>query len=286
MLRYLLPAVLLVQAATAFAYPPDFKDARCEVYRHASDTDLKIWIFGESDLEEPKPAIVFFFGGGWNSGSPAQFEKQARHFAKRGMLAMVADYRVKSRNQTKAIDCVEDGKAAVAWIRENAKRLGVEPTRIAAAGGSAGGHVAATTGTLSGFGSDERPNAMILFNPGLTFAELNGWKPKGFGVSTNAAAVKNRLGVETAEELSPSHHVGAHTPPTLIMHGENDTTVPLSSAQVFEKEMKKANRPCKLVIYKGAGHGFFNKGSSYTDTLNEADQFLVDLSWIKPVDTN
>jgi acetyl esterase len=237
----------------------------------------------DEDPEKPKPAIVFFFGGGWVGGSPTQFERQARHLAERGMIAMVADYRVKSRNKTSAVACVEDGKAAVAWIRTHAKRLGVDPNRIAAAGGSAGGHVAATTGTLSGFGSDERPNAMILFNPGLTFAELDGWKPKGFGVNANAEAVKKRLGVEKATELSPSHHVGAHTPPTLILHGEKDTTVPLASAQVFEAQMKKAKRPCKLVIYEGASHGFFNRGDAFDQTLKEADQFLVELGWLEKV---
>jgi acetyl esterase/lipase len=268
--------------SAAFPYPPKFDDARTEVYRKAGVADLRIWIFGETDPETPKPAVVFFFGGGWVGGSPTQFERQARYLADRGMIAMVADYRVKSRNKTKAIACVEDGKAAVAWIRENAKRLGVDPNRIAAAGGSAGGHVAASTGTLSGFGSDERPNAMILFNPGLTFAKLDGWEPKGFGVHATPEAIKTRLGVDTAAELSPSHHVGAHTPPTLILHGEKDTTVPLASAQVFEAQMKKADRPCKLVIYKGAGHGFFNKGDDYTATLKETTDFLVELGWIKP----
>ena len=56
------------------SYPPTFKDARVETYREIDSTELKLWIFGESDLRAPKPAIVFFFGGGWNSGSPAQFE--------------------------------------------------------------------------------------------------------------------------------------------------------------------------------------------------------------------
>jgi acetyl esterase/lipase len=280
MIRFLFFLLIPGLAAALGDYPPKFDDARVEVYRTASDVDLRMWIFGESDESKPKPAIVFFFGGGWVGGSPAQFEKQARHLAKRGMIAMVADYRVKSRNGTNAVACVEDGKAAVAWIRENAKRLGVDPNRIAAAGGSAGGHVAAATGTLSGFGSDERPNAMILFNPGLTFAELDGWKPSGFGVNANAEGVKSRLGVKTAAELSPSHHVGPHTPPTIIFHGDKDTTVPLASAKVFEAQMKKADRPCKLVVYKGEGHGFFNRGEAFDATLKETDQFLVGLGWL------
>ncbi|BCX48222.1 lipase [Haloferula helveola] len=258
------------------AYPPEFSDAREEVYRKVGDTELKLWIFGETDTEHPKPAIVFFFGGGWNSGSPAQFENQARHLAKRGMIAITADYRVKSRQGAKAADCVSDAKAAIAWTRENAKRLGIDPKKIAAAGGSAGGHIAACTGTVSGFGSDERPNAMILFNPACTLAPIEGWDPAGFGTKVSA----ERLGAE-AKALSPSHHVGDHTPPTLILHGKKDTTVPYASVEAFETAMKKAGRPCQLVGYEGQGHGFFNRGESFDETLAEADKFLVGLGWIK-----
>jgi acetyl esterase/lipase len=219
---------------------------------------------------------VFFFGGGWNGGSPEQFENQARHFAKRGMIAITADYRVKSRHGVKVAECVKDAKAAIAWVRENAGRLGIDPNKIAASGGSAGGHLAAATGTISGFGSDERPNAMILFNPACTLAPIASWQPRG----AKADLSSGRFGVE-AKAISPAHHIGPHTPPTLILHGKADTTVPYASVVAFESEMKKADRPCKLVGYDGAGHGFFNRGEDYHKTLAEGDAFLVDLGWIK-----
>ena len=257
-------------------YPPTFKDARVETYRKIDSTDLKLWIFGESDSSEPKPAIVFFFGGGWNSGSPGQFENQARHFAKRGMIAMTADYRVKSRHGVKVVECVKDAKAAIAWVRENAQRLGIDPNKIAASGGSAGGHLAACTGTISGFGSDERPNAMILFNPAIALAPIAGWEPRGSKPELSA----ERLGVE-ARVISPAHHIGPQTPPTLILHGKSDKTVPYASVVAFESVMKKASRQCKLVGYDDAGHGFFNSKEYSARTLAEADGFLVGLGWIK-----
>jgi acetyl esterase/lipase len=272
----LLFLLLLSPLCAAPAYPPHFKDAREEIYKTVGDTKLKLHIFGATDPAKPKPAIVFFFGGGWSSGTPAQFEKQARHFAKRGMIAMTADYRVKSRQNAKPVDCVSDAKSAVAWIRENAGRLGIDPQKIAAAGGSAGGHIAACTGTVSGFGSDERPNAMILFNPACTLAAIDGWEPKGFGAGVSA----DRLGAEPVA-ISPSHHIGPHTPPTLILHGKKDTTVPYASVAAFEKQMKKADRPCKLIGYEGEGHGFFNSGKAFDATLAEADRFLVEFGWIK-----
>ena len=66
-----------------------------------------------------RPAIVFFFGGGWNSGTVEQFRPQAEHLAKRGMVAALADYRVRSRHKTSPFACVADGKAAVRWLRAN-----------------------------------------------------------------------------------------------------------------------------------------------------------------------
>ena len=278
-MKSILVLLLCLLAAPLFAqssYPPTFKDARVETYRKIDSTELKLWIFGESDPTTQKPAIVFFFGGGWNSGSPEQFESQARHFAQRGMIAITADYRVKSRQGVQVVECVKDAKAAIAWVRENAQRLGIDPDKIAASGGSAGGHLAASTGTISGIGSDERPNAMILFNPACTLAPIAGWQPPGAKAGLSA----ERFGVE-AQVISPAHHIGPHTPPTLILHGKKDTTVPYASVVAFESVMKKAERPCKLVGYDGAGHGFFNRGEDYSKTLEEADSFLVELGWIK-----
>ncbi len=273
---------LCLLAAPLFAkspystYPPTFKDARVETYRKVDSTELKLWIFGESDAKTKKPAIVFFFGGGWHGGSPAQFEEQARYFAKRGMIAITADYRVKSRQGVQVVECVKDAKAAIAWVRENAERLGIDPNKIAASGGSAGGHLAAATGTISGFGSDERPNAMILFNPACTLAPIEGWQPTG----SKADLSVERFGVEP-QVISPAHHIGPHTPPTLILHGKADTTVPYASVVAFESVMKAAGRPCKLVGYEGEGHGFFNRGEATAKTLAEADSFLIELGWLK-----
>lgn len=273
---FLILCLVTVPLFAQSSYPPNFTDARVETYRTIDSTELQLWIFGESDPEVPKPAIVFFFGGGWNSGSPDQFVGQARHFVKRGMIAILADYRVKSRHGVKVVECVEDAKGAIAWIRDNAQRLGIDAEKIAASGGSAGGHLAACTGTVSGFGSDERPNAMILFNPACTLAPIAGWRGRG----GNAELTFERLGVD-AREISPAHHIGIHTPPTLILHGTKDTTVPYASVVAFETVMKKEGRQCKLVGYEGAGHGFFNRGDHYRSTLAEADEFLVELGWIK-----
>ena len=261
----------LVFASLFLAYPAKIEDSRSEVYRTIDETELRVHILGEANPKQPKPAIIFFFGGGWNGGSPEQFAKQGAHLAKRGMIVFLADYRVKSRHEVKPVECVKDGKACLAWVRKNAKRLGVDPERICAAGGSAGGHVAACTGTVPALGNEERPNAMILFNPVCLLAKLDGTKPS-FGRNRDLG-IKPRL-------LSPAHHIGEHTPATLIMHGTGDTTVTFNTAQAFEAAFKKAKRPVTLIAYPDRKHGFFNKGDDYTATLKETDNFLTKLGWI------
>ena len=99
LLLSLLAAPLVAQSPK----PSAFKDARVETYRKLGSTELKLWIFGESDPKVPKPAIVFFHGGGWNAGTPEQFAAHARYFSKRGMIAIPAEYRVKSRHGVLAV---------------------------------------------------------------------------------------------------------------------------------------------------------------------------------------
>ncbi len=266
-----------------FSYPPDLKGASVQVYRQTSGTDLKVWIFTPKNTAEKRPAIVFFFGGGWSSGSPAQFERQCRHFAERGMVAITADYRVATRQQAKPADCVADAKACLRWVRENAVRLGVDPDRIVAAGGSAGGHLAAATATVPGFEPDAssekisaKPNALVLFNPCLVTAPLEGVDFKGF--SSNFTAEK--LGAERTA-LSPIHHIKPGLPPMLILHGTADSTVPFSTVEAFSGRMAKAGNRCELKPFEGQPHGFFN-GPGYEETLKAADDFLVSLHYLPP----
>ncbi len=132
-------------------YPPETEGTTEHVFKTASDTDLKLWRFSPADLkgDEQRPAIVFFFGGGWKGGTPNQFVPHSKHLAEKGIVAFVADYRVSSRNRTKAKDCVEDARDAMRYIRKNAAELGVDPKRLAAGGGSAGGHIAASLGVTA-----------------------------------------------------------------------------------------------------------------------------------------
>ncbi len=272
------------------AYPPEIKDAQVEVYKRIGEVALNAYIFQpEQASATPRPAIVFFFGGGWTSGSPTQFEHHCQYFAKRGMVAITADYRVASRHDVKAVSCVADAKSAIRWVRSNADRLGIDPNRIVAGGGSAGGHLAAATGTIGKFDEESEdknissiPNALALFNPALVLANVAGEADLN---PEKLESLRERLG-GVPEEMSPFHQVSQATPPAIIFHGKADTTVPYRTAELFDEAMKRHGRTCKLVGFEGAAHGFFNNGrgddSYYQKTIDALDDFLVELDFLAP----
>jgi len=233
-------------------------------------------------VSEPRPAIVFFFGGGWSGGSPKQFYEQSRYLADLGVVAFSAEYRVKSRNQTTPFESVQDAKSAIRWVRAHAAELGVDPERIVAAGGSAGGHLAACTGVIQGQegeGEDlsvsSLPTAMVLFNPVLDTTA------RGFGLK--------QVGTHRQTEISPCHHVRKGIAPTLLFHGTADTTVPFENAERFTRLMEEAGNRCELKAFKGRKHGFFNgpffrpklnDTSDFTTTMAESVSFLSSLGFL------
>ena len=270
-------------------WPEKFQGFEKVVYKTAGEVKLHLHIFRPAKKKSSSPAIVFFFGGGWNHGTPAQFEQQCRYLASRGMMSMTAEYRIRSMHGTRGKACVEDGKSAVRWIRSNAKKLGVNPNRIAAAGGSAGGHVAACTGVIKGFeakGEDldtsSAPSAMVLYNPACVIAPIPG--RQAHLRAEAIAGMSARMGV-APEQLSPWHNVAKGQPPTLVLHGEADLLVPFWTSKVFVEKMKKVDNQAELAAYPDQKHGFFNYGrgnaKNFMATMKRTDEFFIKLGWLK-----
>lgn len=282
--RHLLTLCLFsLIALTAAAQDNSKANARPEPdrkieYKQVGDVSLSLHVFDPPESDSAKrPAIVFFFGGGWNGGSPSQFYPHCKHLAEQGMVAMSAEYRVKSRNNTTPFDCVADGKSALRYIRSHAKELRIDPDRIAAGGGSAGGHVAAAVATVPGLdeeGEDTSvscvPNALVLFNPVYD----NG--PDGYGYSR----VKDRF-----EEISPMHNIREGMPPAIVFLGTEDKLIPVATGKAFQKKMQDVGSKSELMLFEGEPHGFFNfgkgDGSNYRDTVAAMDKFLKELGYVK-----
>jgi acetyl esterase len=225
---------------------------------------------------DSRPSIVFFFGGGWTGGSTSQFYPQAEYLASRGMVAICAQYR-RSLKTAKPVWCVEDARSSVRYLRKRASALGLDPKRIAAGGGSAGGHLAAATATISAFDCKDDdlsvsavPNALVLFNPVFDNS------PKGFG--------HDRLRKDY-KKFSPIDNLDGKQPPTIVFLGDRDQHLPVASAKRYEKTMKAKGNVCKTFIYEGKGHGFFNLHkngrNSFVATVTETDQFLAGLGFLQ-----
>ncbi len=114
-------------------------------YKEIDTLKLTLFLYFPEEYSKSKqyPAIVLFFGGGWLNGNIKQFEKQAKYFASRDMIAVLADYRIFKNHQTTPFEAVKDAKSAIRYLRNNSKSFTIDPKRIAAGGGSAGGHLAA-----------------------------------------------------------------------------------------------------------------------------------------------
>jgi len=258
-------------ALTAQAAP----EAKSMTYKTIGDRELQIHINYPPGWKasDTRPAIVFFFGGGWNSGTVGQFQVQAEYFAARGLLAARADYRVKSRDGVTPDKCVEDARSAVRWMRANYKRLGIDPKKLIASGGSAGGHLAACMMIKNSVeaGNDDLsvstiPQAMVLFNPVLNF--------------DNERMIERINGDKLlARKISPTLHLDKKTPPALILFGTEDR-LKIFGDEYWKKAETLGVRAEKYIA-EGQGHGFFNRSPWRERTLIAADKFLASLGFLK-----
>ena len=256
----------------SIAIPAGAQDnPRTVIYRKTTQADLDLEIDYPSDWKQTdkRPAIVFFFGGGWENGTIKAFERQSRYFASRGLVSARADYRVKSRHGVTPKDCVDDARAAVRYLRQNADALGIDPDRIVASGGSAGGHIAACTTLKPDADNDtevsSNANALILFNPVLRFG------PQMLARVNHDEAV--------GKAISPILYIAKTSPPTLILFGTNDGL--LKQGEEFIERSKVVGCRAEMLVADQQPHGFFHRSPWYEKTLYRADEFLESLGYLK-----
>ena len=196
---------------------------------------LELFVFSPKAAADPCAAIVFFYGAGfWERGELSQFAPQCLHFAERGMVAILADYRLGQRPGATPLDGLEDARDAVVWIRAHAGRLGIDPERIVLAGASSGAHLVlvATMVGAEDAGSPPPldPAALILFSPIVNV--VRGKLAERFG------------GRRSAKQASPLHQVRRDLPPMLVFHGGGDRFQRLCEVEAFAKKLSRKKNLC------------------------------------------
>ena len=280
-MRILLLALLLQGTWYQSNVARNLSDFEQVVYKKVDTTELKLFIqYPENRIQgELHPAIIFFYGGGWNRRNITHFVPQSNHFAKRGIVAIVADYRVRDIHGTTPFDAVADAKSAIRFIRKHFRDFSIDTSQIVASGGSAGGHIAAAASMVPGLNDPDddlsissKACALVLFNPVFDNGP-NGFAYKRFG--------------SRYREISPMHNIRPGIPPTIVFLGTEDHGIPVETAKRYKQKMEENGNRCDLMLYEGQKHGFFrfreesqNNNKFFWKTLMDADDFLVSLGII------
>jgi acetyl esterase/lipase len=227
------------------------------VFKKTPQGELRIYFAMPADWtpKDKRPALIFFSGGGWSGTNVFSCSKVAEHFAKLGVVAGLADYRVRKHHGVILDKCAEDARSAVRWLRGNCTDLGVDPERVIAGGGSAGGHIAACTAISDAPNSDTDdlrvsciPNGLLLYYPVASLVD-----------DKRATAFKRLLGAELALKLSPARHVTKTWPPTVLFSGTAD--IELGNGILFHNNAKAAGVNLEMYLAEGGGHGVISSTS-------------------------
>lgn len=255
------------------------KDASTYVYEQRPEGDVLAHLFlPEKDDGVPRPVVLFFHGGFWDSPTPTQFVPHCLHFASRGAVAVAAETRTSAKHGTGPLEAIEDARALIRWLRQNADTFNLDPAKITIGGAAGGAYLAllATMPTAKELppvdGVDCFPQALILFSSLINTA-------------SKGAAMERFPDAKTAKRLSPTHLIRRKLPPMIFFHGKSDRITPFDEVDKFRRRMRWRGNSCEIIDFAKADHSFFNFNVSHKNfelTLGAADRFLVDRGLLPP----
>ena len=250
---------------------------------------LTLDLYRPNEGQGPFPAIVIYFGGGWQNGRPGIFAPVAQALAQRGYVCIVPEYRLSGEKPFPA--AVHDCKAAIRWTRGNARRFKIDPTRIATMGGSAGGHLSGFMGATNGIARFEgegdyravssRVQASVVMCGPMSLllphiverVEKAAAKSEGDAIMAFMGGALPGQNTGIYKEASPLTHVGEHSPPMLFIDGELDR--PGLRHEEFRARLTAHEIPHDFLILPGAPHPFWNMREWFGPTIEAVDGFLT-----------
>lgn len=203
----------------------------------------------------PFPGVLLVHGGGWARGEPDDMADIAERLARRGFLVFNVGYRFAP--DTVFPGQIHDLQMALRWLRDNADRLSLDPTRIGGMGYSAGAHLVALLGMIEAGdeldqpdgGPDTRLQAVVA---GGTPTDLR--KFEGGTLVPQFLGTSREDGPDIYARASPVTHIHEQAPPVFLYHGGLDMLVPPDHAEDMKAELDAAGVPAELYLVRGLGH--------------------------------
>jgi acetyl esterase/lipase len=227
---------------------------------------LDVWKRADLPNDAKAPVLLQLHGSAWSVASKEhQAEPLMAHLAERGWVCVTANYRLSPRATWP--DHIVDAKQALAWTKATIAEHGGDPDFVVITGGSAGGHLAslaALTPNLADFqpgfeDADTSVAAAVPFYGVYDFVNRHGTSSADMEQFVGRVVFKSTLDADRArwEQASTITHVGPHAPPFFVIHGTNDTLVPVGQARTFVDELRKdSTQPVVYAELPGAQHAF------------------------------
>jgi acetyl esterase/lipase len=272
MKRLMIASILLVLAsgtvaiaqdsplAWAVRFENEYRIVPNITYLTASNYDAKLDLYVTRTPDKPLPTLIWIHGGGWTGGTKESYAGIPAYLAM-GMNVVNVEYRLARVAQAPA--AVEDCRCALRWVIQHAKEYGIDVNRLVVSGGSAGGHLALTTGMVppsAGLdrqcpGPDSLKVAAIVNWYGISDVNelLDGPNMKAYAVTWLGSATDRD---QIAKRVSPLSYVRTGLPPVLTIHGDADPTVPYTQSVRLHKALSDAGVANELMTMPGGKHGF------------------------------
>ena len=263
-------------------------------YKTVADRKLDLVLFlPKTESAQKRPVMLYTHGGGWSGGNVNNIVKPAfqgtlRKLLDEGVVCAAVQYRL-TKGETTAVECVQDCKDAARFLVKNADKWNLDPDRLGVWGGSAGGHLALMTAlapdNLFPGNEDLRTvtpkfRCVVAYFPLTSFVREDLLQGSNFGAPDKLIPMLGGLAKdrpELAKKLSPVTYISAEMPPVLLIHGNRDTTLPLSQSEFFREESRKVSKAVSLLVVEGAGHSLKGKKTSpsVAKVNEEAASFIL-----------
>ncbi len=233
-------------------------------------------IYMPPKVKAGRPLVLYIHGGGWvnghtrHSGALSNFPAALASFASEGFVVASLEYRLAKEAPFPAQ--LQDARAAIRFLKTNAAKYGIDPSRTGVWGGSAGGHLTALTALSCGeTGLDVAPSAKgsecvqaaVTWYGVFDFAPMIA-RPGGDGAAQGLLRCDGPCSVDKIKAVSPVSYIDSKDPPFLLIHGEADKTVDVSQSHDAEAKMRAAGMTVESLYIPGVDHSFIGSNAAQT----------------------